>query len=324
MLPPRVARAAAATRSGLRRYPRQIIESLRDHVGQPIDAPRTAASRLDLAAFAQRRLSAVWIGHATVLLRIGGMTVLTDPVFSSRIGMSVGGVTVGIARLLPPALEIEHLPHIDLVLLSHAHFDHLDKPSLRRLAAPGAPAHGATVITADRTRALIPPGFGEVIQLAWGRQTRVSKSGGDLRVHAFEPRHWGARTAYDRHRRYNAYLLESGSGAHGRVLFAGDTAHTDTFDRLPSVGLSIFGIGAYESWDGAHATPEQVWSMFTRGGGGGGGGGDGGHLLPMHHSTFDMGEKHPEEPITRLIAAAGDRAHKVICRAVGEAWEPGS
>jgi len=299
----RVAKASAATRSGLSRYPRELLASIRD-AGLP---RRLVRPMLPLAGFESSRLAAAWVGHATVLMRIGGQTVITDPVFSERIGMSVGSVTLGIARLLPPALDVEHLPKIDLVLLSHAHFDHLDKPSLRRLAA--GPARGATVITADRTRSLVPSGFGEVIQLNWGRQVRI----GDVRVHALRPVHWGARTAVDRRRGYNAYLIEHGRE---RVLFGGDTAYTDAFDQVGNVDLSVLGIGAYQSWDGAHATPEQVWSMFTRHAGK-----PGAKLLPMHHATFDMGETRADEPLARLVAAAGANAAKIVCREVGGVWQ---
>lgn len=309
MFRPKIIRAAAATRSGLRRYPKQILESLRTGA---VELPKVSP-RLNFESFGRGRFSAAWIGHATVLIRMGGRTILTDPVFSHRIGMSVGGVTLGIQRLLPPAADVEHLPRIDLVLLSHAHFDHLDKPSLRRLAE--GPARGAMVITADRTRALIPEGFGEVVQLGWGRQVRV----GDLRVEALQPRHWGARAAVDQHRKYNAYVLEHGVD---RVLFAGDTALTDAFERVGPVALSVFGIGAYESWDNAHATPEQVWHMFLRSGGRAVAGSEDGRglLLPMHHSTFDMGERHAGEPMQRLIAAAGAESDRIVCKDVGEVW----
>lgn len=298
----RLAKATAATRSGLRRYPRELLASVRDaRLPRRLVEPITA-----LEAFSAGRIAAAWIGHATVLMRVGGITILTDPVFSPRIGMSVGSWTFGLPRLLPPALDVEHLPKIDLILLSHAHFDHLDKPSLRRLAQ--GPGNGATVITADRTRSLIPPGFARVIQLPWGRQTRVR----GVRVTALQPRHWGARATVDRFRGYNAYLVEHGRD---RVLFGGDTAATDVFDRIGPVDLSVLGIGAYESWDGAHATPEQAWRMFQ-----GHAGGDRGRLLPMHHATFDMGEKHAAEPLERLIAAAGDARRLVVCEQVGDVW----
>lgn len=309
----KLALAGGVARSGLRRYPKQLLAAIRD-AGLP---PRAVRPITSLDRLWASRLGVVWIGHATVLIRVGERTILTDPVFSERVGMSLRTVTLGPARLLPPALDVDHLPRIDVVLLSHAHFDHLDKPSLRRLAA-GA-ARGATVVTADRTRSLIPDGFGEVLQLSWGRHARI----GDLRIQAIQPRHWGARAGLDRRRGYNAYLIEH----HGaRVVFGGDTAYTDAFDRIGAVDLSVLGIGAYEGWDGAHATPEQVWAMFVRHAGG-----SRARLLPMHHSTFDMGEKRVDEPIRRLLAAAGDRAEQVVCRKVGDLWvagedrpEPGS
>jgi hypothetical protein len=106
------------------------------------------------------------------------------------------------------------------------------------------------------------------------------------------------------------------------VLFAGDTAHTDAFEHLDGVDLAIFGIGAYEPWIHAHATPEQAWSMFTslgrrasRGRAVGGG-----HLLPVHHATFPLGNEHPDEPMQRLLAAAGDQAHRVVGRRAGDLW----
>jgi glyoxylase-like metal-dependent hydrolase (beta-lactamase superfamily II) len=135
-------KAAAAARSGLRRYPKEVLDSLIGGLAaQP--PPVEILGSDHFGEFERSRLAAAWIGHATVLLRIGGpsgITVLTDPVFSSRIGLSIGRVTLGPARLRPAAFQVEQLPKIDLVLLSHAHFDHLDKPSLRRLAGPGGPA----------------------------------------------------------------------------------------------------------------------------------------------------------------------------------------
>ena len=94
-------------------------------------------------------LAAVWIGHATVLLRVGGMTVLTDPVFANRVGIGFGPFSAGPKRLLAPAMTIKQLPTIDLLLISHAHFDHLDRPTLHRLKRT------TPVIAAHHTQDLI-------------------------------------------------------------------------------------------------------------------------------------------------------------------------
>ncbi|MBX3402004.1 MAG: MBL fold metallo-hydrolase [Phycisphaeraceae bacterium] len=302
----RLRRAAMAARSGLRRYPRHLLESLSR--GSPGRVVPASVCETNLCQFGSGGIGAVWLGHATMLLSVRSpngraVTVLTDPVFSDRIGLKVGQVTFGLRRLIAPALEVHQLPPIDLVLLSHAHFDHLDRPSLRRLAA--GPARGATVITAERTGKLVPSGFRRVIELPWNHTIECA----GLRLDALRPAHWGARAAFDRRRGFNSYVIEAGAR---RVLFAGDTAATDAFERIGPVNLSIFGVGAYEPWEHAHATPEQVWRMFAHLRG------SDGLLMPMHHSTFDLGEEQPGEPLSRLAVAAGDSWRAVVGREMGE------
>jgi L-ascorbate metabolism protein UlaG (beta-lactamase superfamily) len=205
-------------------------------------------------------------------------------------------------------VDIDHLPPIDLVLLSHAHFDHLDRPSLTRLVK--GPARGANVVTASNTKRLFPEGFAEVTELPWKRSARV---GSGVTISAIRPEHWGARTAVDRHRRFNSYLLE---GPHHRLLFAGDTAHTHAFDHVGAVDLAIFGIGAYNPWEEAHATPEQAWSMYTRLSGGS----PRGRMLPMHHSTFILSKEPLDEPLRRLKRAASPHEEHIVAEMPGEMW----
>ncbi len=308
-------RAVEATRCGVPRYTRELMASIQtaDPTGHGERARDPVEIQSRLAAFAHdlEVIDALPIGHATVLMHIGGRIILTDPVFSSRIGVRMLGKTFGLGRIRPPAIEIEHLPRIDAVLLSHAHFDHLDRPSLERLAA--GPARGAAVITATGTRRLIPGGFAQVVELGWNRVARIGGgSGGEpLCVTALRPMHWGARTIADRHRGFNAYVLESGAR---RVFFAGDTALTDHFERIGPADLSIFGIGAYDPWEHAHATPEQVWSMYT----GMAGGRPAGALLPMHHSTFVLGREPLDEPLQRLLRAARSHAGRVVGHMPGD------
>src|SRR5205807_9041213 len=119
-----------------------------------------------------------------------------------------------------------------LILISHAHFDHLDRPSLVRLSKR------TPVITAHHTLDLVRDlGFRQITELQWGEKLDV----GSLTVTACEVAHWGARTFFDRHRGFNAYLIE---GAGRRVLYGGDTAYHEGFRALPKVDLGIFGIGA--------------------------------------------------------------------------------
>ena len=280
----RMAFAARAARSQLRRYPRHLAASLSLEAvrrGPFADPGRRAEA---LAALRAEALAAVWLGHAGVLLAIDGRLVLVDPVLSDRIGVRLGPMVIGKGRLAPAPVAPDEIPRPDLLLLTHAHFDHLDRPTLKALANPGT-----VVLTARRTRRLVPRGFGAVIELGWDEA--IERDG--LRIRAMRPAHWGARTVIDRTRGFNAYEVES---ARRRVLLAGDTAVTDAFDGLREVDLAVFGIGAYDPWEHAHATPEQVWAMFTRLGGR--------WLLPMHHSTFELGDEPPEEPMDRLLAAA--------------------
>lgn len=305
----RIRRTALATKAGMARYPKELYASIKD--ARRSDAERTIIPTVDLTNFGDHDLAAAWIGHATVLLRVGGQTLLTDPVFSKRVGMTIAGVTMGVARVRPPALDIEHLPAIDAVVLSHAHFDHLDRPSLERLAK--GPARGATVVTAVHTRRLIPRGFGRVVELPWSSSFTLDGPDGGLVFGALRPEHWGARTAVDRHRRFNAYTIES--AAH-RVLFAGDSAQTSAFDHLGEMDLSIFGIGAYDPWEGAHATPEQVWAMYLRMGKGR----PHGKLLPMHHSTFVLGREPLDEPLRRMMTVAREHRDRVVAHTPGMSW----
>ncbi len=289
-------------RSGLRRYPAQLARSLTD-----APHPRHGdASREPHDRFADPApVAAAWLGHATVLLRLAGKWILTDPVFSRRIGPRIGRRTYGVSRHTPAPIEPANLPHIDLVLISHAHFDHLDRPSLHRLAS-----EHTTIITAPKTGDLIPEGFGEVHEIGPGEAWKTH----GLSITACEPDHWGSRFALDRWRGCNAYLLESDEG---RYFFAGDTALTRKFETIASEGrvdLSIFGIGAYDPWEHAHATPEQAWRMSA----------DMGSelLLPMHHSTFELSDEPADEPLRRLLDAAGDDVDKIITPDQGELWTP--
>lgn len=304
----RAAFAARAARSQLRRYPRQLAAGL--HPDTIRRGPFAAAGVGDTIALEELRehpLAAVWLGHAGVLLAIDGRLVLVDPVLSERIGVRLGPVVVGKTRIAAAPLAPADLPRPDLLLLTHAHFDHLDRPTLQALADPRT-----VVITARRTRRLVPRGFGAVIELDWDEA--IERDG--LRIRAMRPAHWGARTVIDRRRGFNSYELESDQR---RVLLAGDTADTDAFDGLDSVELAVFGIGAYDPWIHAHASPEQVWGMFNRLGGR--------WLLPMHHATFQLGDEPVDEPMERLLAAAGSAETpgdptSVLRVTPGEVWCP--
>lgn len=297
-----VRRVIQATRSGLRRYPTALLDSTLHAAGLVRTHGHTQRHQHDhFHRMMHGPLAASWLGHGSVLLRHAGKTVLVDPVFSDRIGVSLAGRTIGLGRFDPLPFDPAHLPRVDLVLITHAHFDHLDRPTLRALANPTT-----TLITARRTAGLIPQGFGEVRELDWNQSVRLD----DLHIAAIRPRHWGARTAIDRARGYNSYLLRDPEGR--GVLLAGDTAHTDAFDRLGDLDLAVLGIGSYEPWAHAHATPEEAWSMFRSMGAR--------RLLPVHHSTFPLGDEPRHEPIQRLRAASNGLHASIIELPPGRVW----
>lgn len=288
----RIRRAAKSVRSGFRRYPRAIIDSLK--VQAELDHDHDLPDLIQ--AVYPHDLAVVWLGHASVLSQVGNHSVLVDPVLSSRIGMRVGSRTIGLPRLTPPPVPASVLRGVDIVLITHAHFDHLDRMTLEQLTHPDT-----TVVVPVGCRKLIPSGFGNVIELPQGEEWPIQ----DLNVLSIEPAHWGARRVVDRNRGVNAYVVE---GEGQRVLFAGDTAHTKVFDHLEHIDLAVLGIGAYDPWEHMHATPEQAWAMFERI--------DANYLLPVHHSTFELSDEPLDEPMRRLQQAAGDRFSACVIQPV--------
>jgi L-ascorbate metabolism protein UlaG (beta-lactamase superfamily) len=246
-------------------------------------------------------LHAAWIGHATVLLKCDGFTILTDPIFSDRAGISLGLITLGVKRLVAPALPLSKLPRIDLVVLSHAHMDHFDIPTLRKLESDKT-----TVITAVNTADLLrPPRYRGVHELRWGESVNV----GPVRASAFEVNHWGSRLRQDSYRGYNGYLLETGRY---RLLFAGDTAFTDTFRNLRrsrAFDIAVLPIGCYNPWHRNHCTPEEAWRMGNAAGAR--------YFLPSHHQTFILSREPVGEPIHRFMAMARGEAERIAVRNIG-------
>jgi L-ascorbate metabolism protein UlaG (beta-lactamase superfamily) len=242
------------------------------------------------------------LGHTTVLFKIDGLTIITDPVFSNRVGVGLGPVTVGLRRLVAPALTFADLPPIDLILLSHAHFDHFDRPSLRRLANPST-----TVITAAHTSDLLTVHrYRRVQEMAWGDRARVGPS----EIRAFRVKHWGARLRKDTFRGYNGYTIETGRY---RVLFGGDTAYMDGFRALKSskpFDLAIMPVGAYDPWIRNHCTPEQAWRMANDAGAE--------KFLPVHHQTFRLSREPYFEPMERIQAATVPHPDRVTVHRIGQ------
>jgi L-ascorbate metabolism protein UlaG (beta-lactamase superfamily) len=265
--------------------------------------PATVPTAPSPATWSTSDLNVAWLGHASVLVGFGGTMILTDPAFFERIGVAIGPLTIGPRRLVEAALRPEDLPPLDAVVISHAHMDSLDLPSLRAVA--GAPL----LVMPPRTRDLVENlGFARAVELGWGETVAA----GGVTIEAVEVKHWGKRWPWERWRGYNGYLFTKGDTT---VLFASDTAYTPALGRLGrgrTISAAIIGNGAYDPWIRNHASPEQVWRMFTESGARA--------LIPIHWDTFRLGKEPLGNALARLLTAAGPEAARIVVRRIGETW----
>jgi L-ascorbate metabolism protein UlaG (beta-lactamase superfamily) len=231
------------------------------------------------------------IGHASVLLRVGDTTVLTDPVFSTHAGLFG---RFGAARVRPPGVAPAALPPIDVVFVSHNHFDHLDVASLRWLDAHHAPLF---VTCLGLRRPLERRGLRRVVELDWWQSTTV----GSLTLTVTPAQHWSKRGLFDLRRSlWGGCYLHAADGA--RVYFAGDTGYAPYFNdiraRLGAPDLALLPIGAYEPrWfmRDAHMNPDDAVRAHRDLGAA--------VSVPIHYGTFRLTDEGFEEPLEDLTTA---------------------
>jgi L-ascorbate metabolism protein UlaG (beta-lactamase superfamily) len=267
-------------------------------------APDRSHPRLEPASWPDNALTIANLGHAALLMNFFGTRVLSDPTLFSRVGMSIDSIlTIGPKRFVDPPLTPAQLQHIDVILITHAHMDHLDLPSLEALPKT------AVVVACEKCAKLIAPlGFNDVRELKWGETTIVK----GITIRAMGARHWGRRwPPFGEGYGFNSYVLEKNGR---RMLLACDSAQTDLFASLASTppDVAAFSIGAYDPWIYNHANPEQVWAMFqqTRAR----------YLIPIHWGTFRLSKEPMQEPLQRLIAAAGIQQDRIVIRQIGGTW----
>jgi L-ascorbate metabolism protein UlaG (beta-lactamase superfamily) len=256
------------------------------------------------ASWPSDAITVAYLGHATLLIDYLGVRVISDPTFFHRVGLNVANLfTIGPVRHAPVPLDPRAIPSLDLVLITHAHMDHLDLPSLRMLP------RSATVVSCPGCRDLIAPlGYTDIRPLDWGESTFAH----GLKITAMGAKHWGRRWPWEPDLGYNSYVIEK-DGI--RMLIACDSAFTDLFSQLrdnPPL-IAAFSIGAYDPWIRHHADPEQVWEMFHESGAR--------YLVPIHWGTFRLSKEPMDEPLRRLIRDAGPRADAIVIRKVGGVFQ---
>ena len=234
--------------------------------------------------------SITWLGHACFLIRLGGRTLLTDP----YLGETAGPAGFGPKRFVAPALAVEALPPIDLLLVSHNHYDHLDAPTLAALARRDAPEVLAPLKLGPLLRGF---GFNRVHELDWYH----SRAYDGIEVEAVPAVHFSRRTAFDRNRTLWTGFAIRTQGQN--IYFSGDTAYGAVFReigaRLGPFDLAMVGIGAYlprRIMQSSHTTPEEALQLA----------GDlrAGTVLGMHWGTVVLTDEDPFEPPQRFRQAA--------------------
>ncbi len=260
----------------------------------------------------QLRIS--FVGHVTVLIQTGGLNILTDPVWSDRASPFSW---TGPKRVHPPGIRFEDLPPIDLVLISHNHYDHLDLATMERLWRRDRPRIvtplGNDAILRDRIPDI------EVMARDWGQQTAI---GPELTVHLEPMHHWSARSPFDRNRALWAAFVIASPG--GRLYFVGDSGYGNGDDFREAqrthgpFRLAILPIGSYDPrWfmAYAHMNPEEAVRAYHDLGGP--------PVLPTHYGVFQLADTGYGTPLVDLraaMAAAGVKDGRIRPLRPGGHW----
>lgn len=255
-------------------------------------------------------MGVTFIGHSSFFVQVGGKNLLIDPNFARWIFV--------LKRLRRPGLRLRDLPPIDAVLVTHAHFDHLHRPSLRSIARLTRIKSGKRplIIIPRHVRDLVSDlGYARVIDMEWWQTLQL----GSVEITHTPAKHWGARVIRDTHRGYGGYVVRAGQHS---LYHSGDTAYFDGFQEIgerarPEVAL--LPIGAYypSSFRNVHTSPEDAVQAFR----------DLGSrwMVPMHYGSFRLGHEPIDEPLARLVQDARRQGiEKQVCvmeEGVTKMWE---
>jgi len=257
-----------------------------------------------LQAPPSRELRAVWFGHATVMLELDGVRILTDPVLSDV----VSPVPVGPTRMHAPPIALRDLINVDAVVISHDHYDHLDMKAVQQLAAHGTHFHVPLGIGAHLERWNVPAA--QIHEMEWWESANVK----GVTIHCTPARHYSGRKRMDNSTLWSSWVIR---GSQHSAYFSGDTGYSPHFreirNRLGPIDLTLLKVGAYgETWLDIHMDPETAVQAHLDLGGK--------TLLPVHWATFNLSYHAWEEPIVRTLAAAKLNGAHVITPRIGEVF----
>ncbi|HEX9472746.1 MAG TPA: MBL fold metallo-hydrolase [Steroidobacteraceae bacterium] len=255
-------------------------------------------------------LRATWLGHSTVLVEIGGLRVLTDPVWGPRASPSR---LAGPKRFQPVPIPLRAMPPIDLVIVSHDHYDHLDYPTIRELARSEVPFVTSLGVGAHLEAWGVSPE--RIVELDWWESHRLPNS--ELMVTAAPSQHFSGRGLKDR----NASLWSSlviRSPRH-TVFFSGDTGLTTQYqsirERLGPFDLVMLEVGAFHpAWGDIHLGPENALKALELLGGG--------PFLPVHWGTFSLAMHAWDQPAEALLEMGPKAGVQLVMPRLGEPVEP--
>jgi L-ascorbate metabolism protein UlaG (beta-lactamase superfamily) len=254
------------------------------------------------------------VNHATVLIQTQGLNILTDPMWSER----ASPVSfIGPKRIHAPGIAFEDLPPIDIVVISHNHYDHLDLPTVSKLELTFHPTFFVGLGVKDNMRSTVPNA--NVIELDWGQSYADIQN---IKIHFCPCQHWSSRGLFDHNKTlWGAFVLETQGG---NIYFAGDTGYSPHFkeaqEKFKSFRLALMPIGAYQPrWfmEYAHVDPPQSLQGFkdlnaTYG-------------LAIHHGCFPLADEGPEDAQTLLMSLMQNKENKQLKErfqvvSPGKAW----
>lgn len=253
-------------------------------------------------------MRATWLGHSTVVLELDGRRVLTDPVLANRIGPVS---FIGPKRFHPVPATVEELPPLDVVLISHDHFDHLCRGTIEQLARRRVPIVTALGVGAYLERYGVDPAA--ITELDWNETAEVA----GIRFTATPSQHFSGRGLTSRNRTlWASWVIQS---ERRKVFFSGDTGLTPQFTDIGRThgpfDLVMLEVGAYHpAWGSIHLGPENALTAFDMLGGG--------TLLPVHWGTFNLGLHDWDAPGEELLSFAAARGSRILTPRLGEVFEP--